>query len=159
MDTRLALVIFLAASYGAAAIGVIGQGADTPTFYAALDRPPWAPPAWLFGPVWTVLYTLIGVSGWLVWREAGWGPALTAWTAQLVLNAAWTPVFFGAKRFGLALAVIVVLLLGIALTAWLARRHTALAAGLLLPYLAWVAFATALNASLLLRNGATPGAT
>lgn len=159
MDSRLALVAFLAISYGAAALGVVGQGADTPSFYAALDRPPWAPPAWLFGPVWTVLYALIGVSGWLVWREAGWGPALAAWGVQMALNAAWTPVFFGARRFGLALAVIAVLLLSIAATAWLARPDTPLGAALLLPYLVWVAFATALNASLLLRNGPTPGVT
>jgi benzodiazapine receptor len=157
MDQRIALVVFLAASFGAAAVGVIGQGSDTPTFYAALDRPPWAPPAWLFGPVWTVLYALIGVSAWLVWRDGGWGPALTAWTVQLVLNAAWTPVFFGLRRFGAAFAVIVVLLVAILVTAWLMRERSQLAAWLLAPYAVWVAFATALNASLLARNGASPG--
>lgn len=157
MDHRIALVVFLAASFGAAAIGVLGQGADTPSFYAALDRPPWAPPAWLFGPVWTVLYAMIGVSGWLLWREGGWTPALGAWVVQLALNAAWTPVFFGLRRFGLALVVIGILLVAILATVVLAAPRSRAAAWLLVPYGVWVAFATALNASLLARNGSSPG--
>jgi translocator protein len=148
MRTLLTLAAFLAAAFAAAAIGVLGQGADTPEFYAQLAKPGWAPPASVFGPVWSVLYVLIGVSAWLVWREGGWSGALTLWAAQLVLNAVWTPVFFGARSFGLALAVIVVLFVLIAATVVAFWRRSRLAGGLLVPYLAWVGFATALNASI-----------
>ena len=81
--------------------------------YANLRQPGWAPPSWLFGPVWTLLYALIAVAGWLVWRRVGFGPALWAWTAQLVLNAIWTPLFFGAGAYGLAFAEIVLMWLAI----------------------------------------------
>ena len=116
--------------------------------YAALDLPSWAPPGWLFGPVWTVLYVLIAVSGWLVWRQAGWNPALTVYAVQLVLNAIWTPLFFGADRYGVALAEIVLLDLAVVATIVLFRVRHRVAAALLLPYLAWVLFATALNAAI-----------
>jgi translocator protein len=117
--------------------------------YAQLEQPPWAPPSGVFGPVWTVLYVLIAVAAWLVWRRAGGfaaaRAALTAWLVQLALNAAWTPLFFGQEQFGLAFAEILVLDVAVVTTAVLFARHQRLAAGLLLPYLAWLAFATALN--------------
>jgi tryptophan-rich sensory protein len=116
--------------------------------YAALDRPGWAPPSWLFGPVWTTLYVLIAVAGWLAWKRTGWTPALTVYAAQLVLNAAWTPLFFAAGQYGLALTEIVVLWALIAATVVLFWRVSRLAAALLVPYLAWVSFATALNAAI-----------
>jgi translocator protein len=87
-----------------------------------------------------------------VWRSVGWGPALGAWVVQLVLNLAWTPLFFGAGRLGWALVDIVALLAMIVVTIALARPHSRVAAWLLLPYLAWVGFATALNASLWAAN-------
>jgi len=122
--------------------------AGTAGEYQSLDRPSWAPPSWLFGPVWTLLYAMIAVAGWLVWRRTGWTGALTPYATQLVLNALWTPIFFGFGRYGLALADIVVLWFLIGATIWLFRRESRTAAALLVPYWAWVTFATALNATI-----------
>lgn len=144
---RWALLGFGAAVTVAAAIGGLGVR-GTAQEYARLDQPDWAPPSWVFGPVWTFLYALIAVAGWLVWRRVGFGPALYAWTAQLVLNAIWTPLFFGAGRYGLAFAEIVLMWLAIGVTVVLFARVSRLAAALLLPYWAWVTFAAALNLSI-----------
>jgi tryptophan-rich sensory protein len=129
----------------AALIGVLGV-AGTTAEYQSLEQPAWAPPSWLFGPVWTVLYVMIAVSGWLVWRRTGWTTALSVYAVQLVLNAVWTPIFFGFGEYGLALADIVVLWFLIGATVWLFRPVSRAAAALLIPYWAWVSFATALNA-------------
>ncbi|MEV0454125.1 TspO/MBR family protein [Catellatospora methionotrophica] len=139
-----ALAGFFAAVIVVAVLGglAVARPADD---YAALARPGWAPPSWLFGPVWTVLYAMIAVAGWLVWRRAGWGPALWVYTLQLVLNAIWTPLFFGAGLRGLAFADIVALWLAIGATVLLFSRISALAAWLLAPYWLWVTFASALN--------------
>ena len=142
---RLGLAGFGLAVAAAALIGGLGV-AGTSAEYQSLEQPSWAPPSWLFGPVWTVLYAMIAVSGWLVWRRTGWTTALTVYAVQLVLNAAWTPIFFGFGQYGLALVDIVVLWVLIGVTVWLFRPVSKLAAGLLLPYWAWVTFATALNA-------------
>ena len=147
----VALAGFLVASYAAAAVGTATQGGDVGGTYLALDPPAWAPPPWLFGPVWTVLYALIGVAGWWVWRVGPVDrrrPALTLWGAQLVVNAAWPGVFFGLGELGWALAVIVMLDVLVLATIIAVARLTRVAAALLLPYLAWILFATALNAAL-----------
>jgi tryptophan-rich sensory protein len=151
MRKWVALAVFAAAVFVAAAIGGLGV-AGTPQEYQGLVQPDWAPPSWLFGPVWTVLYVLIALSGWLVWQRTGWGAALTAYAIQLVLNAAWTPLFFGAGAYTLALVDIIVLWLAIGVTVVLFWRHSRLAAMLLLPYWAWVTFATALNAAIVSLN-------
>src|SRR5918998_704717 len=143
----LGLAGFGAAVAAAALLGVLGV-TGTSAEYQSLQQPPWAPPSWLFGPVWTVLYAMIAVAGWLVWRRTGWTTALTVYAAQLVLNAAWTPIFFGFGRYGLALVDIVVLWFLIGATIVLFWRVSRLAAALLLPYWAWVTFATALNAAI-----------
>lgn len=143
----LSLVPFGVAVAVAALVGGLGV-AGTAEEYRSLDQPPWAPPSWLFGPVWTVLYAMIAVAGWLVWRRAGWTHALTAYAVQLVLNAIWTPIFFGAGQYGLALADIVVLWVMIGVTVLLFRPISRPAMYLLLPYWAWVSFATALNAAI-----------
>lgn len=140
----LVLVAFLAAVTVAAGLGAWGVRGTTAE-YASLEQPAWAPPSWLFGPVWTVLYVMIAIAGWLVWQRVGWGPALTVWTAQLVLNAVWTPLFFGAGQYGLAFLDIVVLWLLIVATVALFRRVSRVAALLLVPYLIWVTYASALN--------------
>ncbi|MEU1888282.1 TspO/MBR family protein [Micromonospora sp. WMMD987] len=145
--TWWALLGFGAAVAVAAAIGGLGVS-GTSDEYAALRQPAWAPPSWLFGPVWTLLYAMIAVAGWLVWRRVGFGPALWAWSVQLVLNAIWTPLFFGAGRYGLAFAEIVLMWLAIAVTVVAFRRVSRPAAALLLPYWAWVTFAAALNFSI-----------
>ncbi|MEU4475844.1 TspO/MBR family protein [Micromonospora sp. NPDC023888] len=141
------LVGFAAAVFVAAAIGGLGVQGTTDE-YASLRQPDWAPPSWLFGPVWSLLYALVAVAGWLVWRRVGFSTALWAWTAQLVLNAFWTPLFFGAGRYGLAFAEIVLMWLAIGLTVALFARVSRVAAALLLPYWAWVTFAAALNLSI-----------
>jgi translocator protein len=139
-----ALVGFLAAVTVAAGIGALGVRGTTAE-YNGLEQPAWAPPSWLFGPVWTVLYAMIGVAAWLVWQRTGWGREIGVWVAQLVLNAAWTPLFFGAGRYGLAFLDIVALWLLIGVTVVLFRRVSRPAALLLLPYWAWVTYASALN--------------
>ncbi|BCJ55285.1 putative TspO/MBR-related protein precursor [Actinoplanes sp. NBRC 14428] len=149
--SRWGLVPFAAAVTLAAAIGGLGV-AGTSAEYQGLDQPPWAPPSWLFGPVWTLLYATIAVAGWLAWRRSGWTPALTAYAIQLVLNALWTPIFFGFGEYGLALIDIVLMWLAIGATVLLFRPISRLAAGLLLPYWAWVTFATALNTAIWLAN-------
>ena len=131
---------------------LLGLGSGLSTIQAAqqygqLQQPSWAPPGWLFGPVWTVLYALVGVAGFFLWRSGPRSAAMAAWGVQLVLNLAWTPLFFGLGWRGVALVNIVALLAAIAVTLALAWRRARLAAYLLLPYIAWVAFATALNAA------------
>jgi translocator protein len=145
------LAAFLVASYAAAAVGTATQGGDVGGTYLALDPPAWAPPPWLFGPVWTVLYALIGVAGWWVWRVGPGRPhraALSLWGAQLVVNAAWPGVFFGLGELGWALVVIVTLDVLVVATIVAFARLARFAAALLLPYLVWILFATALNTAL-----------
>ncbi len=131
----------------------------SPAWYAELVKPAWSPPPWLFGPVWTLLYLLMATAAWLVWREGGWGrqrAALQLYGIQLVLNAAWTPVFFGLRQTGAALVLIVVLWLAIAATARAFGRVRPAAGWLLGPYLAWVGFAAVLNASIWWLNRMAP---
>jgi translocator protein len=144
--TGFGLAVFVAAAIGG--LGVSGTSAE----YDTLEQPAFAPPSWLFGPVWTVLYVMIALSAWLVWQRVGFTRPLWLWSAQLVLNAIWTPLFFGAGQYGLAFADIVVLWVLIGATVvsfWRVRR---LAAGLLLPYWAWVTYASALNLAIWLMN-------
>lgn len=120
-------------------------------FYASLERPAWAPPGWLFGPVWTALYALMALAAWLVWRRGGWAAQrrpLTLYLVQLALNALWTPIFFGLRQPGLAFAEIVALLIAIVATLCAFWKASRVAGALLAPYLVWVAFATALSFSL-----------
>ena len=146
----LGLAGWLAVTAIAAALGGLAS-ARAADFYSTLDRPAWAPPSWLFGPVWTVLYILIAIAAWLVWRERGWQGArgaLSLFLVQLALNALWTWIFFAWRMGAVALAEIVVLaLLIMATMAAFARVRTA-AAVLLVPYLLWVLFATALTAAI-----------
>ncbi len=120
-------------------------------WYASLHKPSWNPPAWVFGPVWTLLYTMMAVSVWLVWRRGGFAlqrASLSLFLAQLALNAAWTPLFFGLHQPGLAFVDIALLWLGIVATITAFRRVHCGAAWLLVPYLLWVSFASVLNFTL-----------
>jgi translocator protein len=142
--------IILGITFSAAAIGGWAS-ANAPGFYAELIKPSWAPPAAVFGPVWTILYLLMTVAAWLVWREAqqkNARPALSFYLVQLALNALWTWLFFAWRLGGWALAEIIVLWLLILLTLIAFYRVRPLAGYLLLPYLAWVGFAAALTAAL-----------
>jgi translocator protein len=145
----LAAVVFLAITLFASSFGAITQGEDVGARYLALELPAWAPPQDAFGLVWPVLYVLIAAAAWRVWHVAhGAVPArteLSLWLAQLVVNAAWPGVFFGLEAFGAAIVVIVVLdLLVVAAIVAFARRDR-WAALLLVPYLLWILYATALN--------------
>ena len=149
-----ALVAWIAVSLAAGAVGGLAS-VNAGAFYGQLDRPPWAPPGWLFGPVWTALYVMMGIAAWLVWREAGWTAARAAFVlffTQLALNALWTWLFFAWRNGALALAGIVVLLIFIVGTMIAFGRVSRPAAVLLVPYLCWVLFATALTAAVWSRN-------
>lgn len=138
------LVCFVAAAIGGAASVQAGP------FYAQLVRPAWAPPASVFGPVWTVLYALMGIAAWLVWRATDLRAArfpLALFLVQLMLNALWSWLFFGWHRGALAFADIVLLALAIVATVIAFWRISRLAGSLLIPYLLWVIFASALNYS------------
>jgi tryptophan-rich sensory protein len=135
---------------GGLAIGTLNRPDG---WYAALSKPSFNPPNWVFAPVWTTLYVMIALAGWRVWRAPSSVSLRLLWSGQLILNFAWSPLFFGAHRIDLALIVIVPLLATILTFIALASRHDRIAALFFVPYAAWVAFATVLNASLLLLNG------
>ena len=143
----VALAGWLAVTFAAAAAGAFAS-AQAGTFYLQLERPAWAPPGWLFAPVWTVLYVLMAVAAWLVWRGHGMRGArraLGVYIVQLAANALWTWIFFVWKQGALAFAEIVLLWALIAFTIVEFWRLRAAAALLLLPYLGWVSFAAALT--------------
>lgn len=157
----LVLVAFLAISFAVAALGAVSTIQNVTGWYAHADRAFWTPPNAVFGPIWTLLYTLMSVSAWLVWRERGTRdvrPALMAYVVQLVLNSLWTPVFFGlypaagSSALWIALVIIVAIdamVLVTMLRFWAVRR---VAAVLLIPYWAWVLYATTLNVYIAIKN-------
>ena len=156
----LGLLGWLALCFAAAAVGGLAS-VDAGSFYAQLDRPAWAPPGWLFGPVWTLLYTLMAVAAWLVWLQGqqprhGHNPstraALLLFLAQLLANALWSWVFFAWRNGALAMAEVLLLWCLVAATTLVSWRVRRLAGVLLLPYLAWVTLATALTFSVWQRN-------
>ncbi|MEO7040693.1 MAG: TspO/MBR family protein [Gemmatimonadaceae bacterium] len=141
-------VSWLIVTFIAAAVGGIAS-VNSPAFYLQLSKPTWAPPASLFGPVWTVLYLLMAIAAWMVWKEraslTNTRVPLTLYVVQLVLNSLWTWLFFAWKQGALACADIVVLwilLLATIIGFWRVRP---LAGALMVPYIAWVSFATALS--------------
>jgi benzodiazapine receptor len=148
MRRTIVYVVFLVAVVG---IGLlIGTVTRPDGWYAALVKPAFNPPNWVFGPVWTVLYVLIAIAGARTWESGTGGSDL--WLAQMALNFAWTPVFFGLHLPGLALAIILGLL--VAILAFIARRwrEDRVSAVLFMPYAVWVAFASVLNAAIVALN-------
>jgi translocator protein len=148
MKNTLGFLGFCAAVIAVASTGAIFPPGD---WYKGLKKPSWRPPDWLFGPVWTVLYLMISIAGWLVWREFGFDKssgAFTLYFLQLLLNMLWSPLFFGLKRPDIALAELVVLWVAIAMTIAAFWSLVQAAALLLLPYFVWVTFAGALNFAL-----------
>jgi benzodiazapine receptor len=147
----LVLAAFIGAALAAGALAALfspGVSAGANRWYAGLAKPGWAPPDSWLGPVWLTLYVLMGTAAWLIWRERyhrGRSAALAAWVIQLLLNAAWAPLFFGARNIGAGLFVIVALWLSIALTIREFAVVKAGAAWMMAPYLIWVGFASALN--------------
>jgi tryptophan-rich sensory protein len=147
LSLALGLLAWLAITFVAAAVGSIAS-VNAATFYAQLAKPTWAPPAGVFGPVWSVLYLLMGIAAWLVWRQRevrAVKTALALFIAQLVANALWSWAFFGWHRGALAAGEVLVLLALVAATAATFWRARPLAGALLLHYLAWVSFASALT--------------
>jgi benzodiazapine receptor len=147
-----ALIGWIVLSQAAGLIGSIANRRSA-EFYATLEQPGWAPPSWVFAPVWTMVYVLMGIAAWLVWRERPASPqanrtrraAIIAFLVQLALNALWTWIFFAWRQGALAFAEILVLWACIMLTIMLFGRVQRAAAWLLAPYLAWVSFAAVLT--------------
>jgi tryptophan-rich sensory protein len=142
------LVGWIAVCFLAASVGSLFTARSVGTWYVALAKPSWTPPSWLFGPVWTVLYLLMGAAAWLVWRREGLAAAagpLSLFLAQLALNAAWSFLFFGLRRPDLAFGEIVLLWCLIIATTVSFWSKAPSAGALMLPYLAWVTFASGLT--------------
>ena len=144
----LVLAALVVLCQAAGAIGIPFNERAVDSWYDTLDKPSFNPPSWVFGPVWTTLYLLMAVAAWLVWRSTDQRrrTALALFGVQLVANAAWSPLFFGARLPGWALAELIVLWVLVATTLrWFAAIDRR-AGALLVPYLAWVTFAGVLNA-------------
>jgi translocator protein len=151
----LALVGFVLLAQLAGIVGLPFTDTGPGSWYDQLDKPGFTPPGWVFGPAWTTLYLLIGVAAWRIWRtEPGSDRtvALSVWAGQLALNALWTPLFFGAELPWLALVDIAALVVAILVCTALFVRIDRWAGLLMLPYLAWVSFATVLNATIAAAN-------
>ena len=158
-DNRwLMLLFFLFLCYGAAALGSIWTSSSVGTWYAELRKPSFNPPSWIFAPVWSVLYFLMALSAWLVWRRTGWSGArfaLALFFVQLALNVAWSGLFFGLHRPGTALVEILILLGTIVATVLAFRPVSLPAFWLMVPYALWVAFAALLNFKIWQLNSGT----
>ena len=141
----LGLLAWLALSLLAGGLGAIAS-VDAASFYAQLDQPAWAPPAGVFGPVWSVLYVLMAIAAWLVWKQPkDTKGALILFFSQLALNFAWSFLFFGARSPWLGLIGVAFMLAAVAITTVVFWRITKPAGMLFIPYLAWTAFAAFLN--------------
>lgn len=142
------LVLFVAVCLGVAGAGSLFTAESVQQWYPALQKPAWTPPSWLFGPVWTILYLMMAIAAWLVWRKRRVNNvhgALGLFIFQLALNAAWSPLFFGLKNPLAGLLDIIALWAAILATLIFFRRISSAAGFLLLPYWLWVSYATALN--------------
>jgi benzodiazapine receptor len=146
------LLVALALPLAVGALGGSVTASSVRTWYPTLRKPPFNPPGWLFGPVWTALYLMMGVAIYLVWTgarsESGRRRAAAWWAAQLVLNLLWSLVFFGRRSIGPAFGEILVLWLAIAATIRAAAAERPVAGAILVPYLGWTTFAAVLNGSL-----------
>lgn len=147
----LALVLLVGLCLGVGGLGGAVTAESVTTWYTTLTKPSFNPPNWIFGPVWTALYVLMGVAAWRVWRAADRDTArgpLAVFALQLAVNLGWSVAFFGLRNPGLAVVVILLLDLLVLATALMFRRIDRLAAWLLVPYLAWISFATLLNVTI-----------
>lgn len=161
MNNTIKLVISVASPLAVGGLSGFATTRGVSTWYPTLVKPSFNPPAWVFGPVWTLLYIMMGVAAFLVWREGldteGVRIALTAFVIQLILNGLWSILFFGLEAPGWALAEIILLWTSIGITTMLFWRVVPSAGTLLLPYWMWVSFATVLNAFLWWLNRSAPG--
>lgn len=155
MHKLVKLFLSIAISFAAGAIGSLATTPNIPTWYAMLEKPFFNPPNWVFGPVWTLLYLLMGICLYLVWTSKSKRSKRSAFIlfgAQLALNTLWSIVFFGLHQPWLAVFVIATLIVTIVMTMRLFFTHSRMACWLLIPYLAWVIFATILNTAVALLN-------
>lgn len=156
MKFVIRFIVCLVLVFAAALLGSLFTRNAVPNWYASLNKPVFTPPGWLFGPVWTALYVLMAVSAALVWNKGLDKPAvrvaLALFVGQLILNALWTPLFFGLKMPLLAFVEIILLWIAIVLTIAAFAKVTITAALLLLPYILWTSFAAVLNFSIWLLN-------
>ncbi len=161
MNHTIKLVISVAVPLAVGGLSGFATARGVSTWYPTLAKPPFNPPAWVFGPVWTLLYIMMGVAVFFVWRKGldadGVRIALTVFAIQLVLNGLWSILFFGLHAPGWALVEIILLWAAIGTTTWLFWRVAPVAGALMLPYWAWVSFATVLNASLWSLNRSAQG--
>jgi len=143
----IVLIGFILLAQSAGILGSLATVSNIDSWYEFLVKPALSPPNWVFGPVWTLLYTLMGIAAFLVWKskKAGYVRALIFFGAHLIVNTAWTLIFFGEQNIGMGLAVIILLDLWIAALIWRFWRFSKTAAYLLIPYLLWALFATYLN--------------
>jgi len=161
MNNTIKLVISVALPLAVGGLSGFATARGVSTWYPTLVKPSFNPPAWVFGPVWTILYIMMGVAAFLVWQRGlsadGARIALTVFAIQLALNGLWSILFFGLQAPGWALAEIILLWMAIGITTLLFWRAVPSAGALLLPYWMWVSFATVLNASLWWLNRLAPG--
>jgi tryptophan-rich sensory protein len=145
----VALILFVIGTMAVGALGGMATSSSVNTWYQGLVKPAWNPPSWLFAPVWTVLYVLMGVAAWKVWLEGKfWGVPGALFALQLALNFGWSWLFFGQRRPDLALVEIVVLWVSILAMILSFRQVSGVTQWLLLPYILWVTFAGYLNFTL-----------
>lgn len=149
----LALIGLVILCFAVAGVGGLVTTPSIPNWYATLAKPPWTPPDWIFGPVWSVLYLSMAVAAWLVWRQGDVAVPMTMFGIQLVFNAAWSWLFFGLHSPGAAFIDIVLLWMAIFATTVAFWLCSTLAGILFVPYLVWVSFATVLNFAIWRLNG------
>ncbi|MBL6706830.1 MAG: tryptophan-rich sensory protein [Planctomycetaceae bacterium] len=144
----IGLALFVLVCLGVGGLGAVATTPEIDGWYRTVVKPEWNPPSWVFGPVWTTLFVLMGISAWLVWMPAGFKEAstpLSLFAAQLILNVAWSWIFFGMHQIGWAAVEIVILWMAILATTVAFFRLSTAAGWLLVPYLGWVTFASVLN--------------
>lgn len=144
----IGLIVAIALCLGAGGLGAIATTPEIDGWYKTIEKPSWNPPGYVFGPVWTMLYVMMAVAAWLVWKPAGFKAAklpLALFAVQLLLNVAWSWIFFHFHQLGWAFAEIVVLWLAIVATTITFFRRSKIAGSLMVPYLIWVSFASLLN--------------
>lgn len=144
----LGLFMIMGLCLGAGGLGAWATTPEIDGWYRSITKPDWNPPDWIFGPVWTTLYVMMGLAAWMIWKPAGWKPArfpLALFVWQLILNVAWSWIFFNQHQLGWAFAEILVLWAVILATTIAFFRVQQLAGWLMVPYLCWVSFTSLLN--------------
>ncbi|MCZ4346064.1 TspO/MBR family protein [Devosia neptuniae] len=148
--TWITLVVFIVVVIGVG--GLIGSQSTPGAWYESLNKPPFNPPNWIFGPVWSTLYLMIAVAGWRIWMLAPASTAMKLWFAQMIFNWIWSPVWFIGEMLWPAFAIITVILVLIVAFILVARQRDTVAAWLFVPYAVWVGFASILNLSIAILN-------